>query len=62
MSVGSKKKLTIQVSEENRQFYCETRNEHGAENSSVIELDIQCEKNGKYWQIHTQCVLYHQAN
>lgn len=48
MSVGSKKKLTIQVSEENRQFYCETRNEHGAENSSVIELDIQCEKNGKY--------------
>ncbi|XP_067093495.1 myelin-associated glycoprotein-like [Osmerus mordax] len=41
ISVGSRKKLTTQVSEENRHFYCETRNEHGAENSSVIELDVQ---------------------
>ncbi|XP_031642486.1 B-cell receptor CD22 isoform X2 [Oncorhynchus kisutch] len=39
-TVGSSRMLTIQVSANNSQFYCEARNDHGTENSSVIQLDL----------------------
>ncbi|XP_071253849.1 sialoadhesin-like isoform X2 [Salvelinus alpinus] len=39
-TVGSSRMLTIQVSADNSQFYCEARNDHGSQNSSVIQLDL----------------------
>ncbi|CAB1333502.1 unnamed protein product, partial [Coregonus sp. 'balchen'] len=39
-TVGSSRMLTIQVSADNSQFYCEARNDHGSEKSSVIQLDL----------------------
>eukprot|EP00063_Salmo_salar_P080835 XP_014055670.1 PREDICTED: B-cell receptor CD22-like [Salmo salar] len=39
-TMGSSRMLTIQVSANNSLFYCEARNDHGTENSSVIQLDL----------------------
>uniref|UniRef100_A0A674C9W5 Ig-like domain-containing protein n=1 Tax=Salmo trutta TaxID=8032 RepID=A0A674C9W5_SALTR len=40
--VGSSRMLTIKVPADNSQFYCETRNRLGSQNSSVTQLDGMC--------------------
>uniref|UniRef100_A0A673A2L4 Ig-like domain-containing protein n=1 Tax=Sphaeramia orbicularis TaxID=375764 RepID=A0A673A2L4_9TELE len=41
-SVGSKKRISTTVSEEDSLFYCQASNKYGAQNSSVTQIDIQC--------------------
>ncbi|XP_030014117.1 Schwann cell myelin protein-like [Sphaeramia orbicularis] len=40
-SVGSKKRISTTVSEEDSLFYCQASNKYGAQNSSVTQIDIQ---------------------
>ncbi|XP_029535743.1 sialoadhesin-like [Oncorhynchus nerka] len=38
-TVGASRMLTVQAPADDSYFYCETINDHGAENSSVVQLD-----------------------
>ncbi|XP_071326039.1 myelin-associated glycoprotein-like isoform X2 [Trachinotus anak] len=40
-AVGSKKKLSTTVSEADSKFYCTVSNKHGAQNSSITQIDVQ---------------------
>ncbi|XP_029958307.1 myelin-associated glycoprotein-like [Salarias fasciatus] len=39
--VGTKKKLSITVSEADSQFYCKASNKYGAQNSSITQIEVQ---------------------
>uniref|UniRef100_A0A3Q3GGP0 Ig-like domain-containing protein n=1 Tax=Labrus bergylta TaxID=56723 RepID=A0A3Q3GGP0_9LABR len=41
-AVGSKKMLSTTVSEVDSQFYCKVSNRVGTQNSSIVQLDVQC--------------------
>lgn len=41
-SAGIWRWFTTKVSIDNSQFYCEARNRYGSQNSSVIQIDVQC--------------------
>lgn len=41
-ALGFKKKLTITVTEAERQFFCKVSNKYGTQNSSIIQIDVQC--------------------
>lgn len=41
-AVGSKKKLSTTVSEVDNKFYCQVSNTHGAQNSSITQIDVHC--------------------
>lgn len=42
-AVGSRKKLSTTVSEADSKFFCQVSNKHGAQNSSITEIDVHCE-------------------
>uniref|UniRef100_A0A4W5L9C2 Ig-like domain-containing protein n=1 Tax=Hucho hucho TaxID=62062 RepID=A0A4W5L9C2_9TELE len=48
-SIGHGEKHQTQVYTDQRKFYCEARNVHGTQNSSVFELDIMCKYKMKYF-------------
>ena len=41
-AVGSKNRLSTTVMEDDSQFYCKVTNKYGAQNSSVIQIDVLC--------------------
>uniref|UniRef100_A0A668A1R2 Ig-like domain-containing protein n=1 Tax=Myripristis murdjan TaxID=586833 RepID=A0A668A1R2_9TELE len=45
-AVGSRKRFTTKASEDNSHFYCEARNMYGTQNSSVIQIDVECKSDG----------------
>lgn len=51
-AVGSRKRFTTKATEDNSHFYCEARNMYGTQNSSVIQIDVQCKSDGgmKRWR------------
>ena len=42
LTEGGTNSLSIKASQENSSFFCQVRNDHGTENSTVYQIDIQC--------------------
>uniref|UniRef100_A0A3Q3BAY1 Ig-like domain-containing protein n=1 Tax=Kryptolebias marmoratus TaxID=37003 RepID=A0A3Q3BAY1_KRYMA len=41
-ALGFKKRLSATVTETERQFFCKVSNKYGTQNSSIIQIDVQC--------------------
>ncbi|KAM7421345.1 hypothetical protein PAMA_015478 [Pampus argenteus] len=48
-AVCFKKQLSYKVSEVDKKFYCTVSNKHGAQNSSIALIDVQCSRTTCLW-------------
>lgn len=45
-AVGFEKRLLTTVTEDEREFFCKVSNKYGTQNSTIIQIDVQCKSVG----------------